>query len=129
MDRRTATPPAPVRPVSEGAAASRPQLVRWDELALERVTEMVQRKVVHGAAQTMAQVWLKRGALVARHRHASEQMTFVFDGALRLMIAGESPMTIRAGEVVTIPANLPHQIEVLEDSLVIETFSPGRTDW
>lgn len=129
MDRRTATPPAPVRPVSEGGAVSRPQLVRWDELALERVTEMVQRKVVAGAAQTMAQVWFKRGALVARHQHASEQMTFVLDGALRLMLAGEPPMTIRAGEVVTIPANLPHQIEVLEDSLVIDTFSPGRTDW
>ena len=115
MTRRTATPPA--------------QLLRWDELALERDTEMVSRKVVHGAAQTMAQVWFKRGALVARHRHDSEQMTFVFDGALRLMFDGEPPLTVRAGEVVTIASGAPHQIEALEDSLTISTFSPGRTNW
>lgn len=90
---------------------------------------MVARKVVHGAAQTMAQMWLKRGAFVARHRHDGEQMTFVLDGALRLMLDREPPLTIRAGEVVTIPAGARHQWEVLEDSLVIDTFSPGRTDW
>lgn len=118
MHRRTDTPSAPVQPAPEAAAT----IVRWDELALERITEMASRKVIAGATQTMTQVWFKRGALVARHRHAGEQMTFVLDGALRLMLDGEPARAVRAGEVVTIPAGAAHQLEVLEDSLVITTY-------
>lgn len=106
----------------------RAALTRWDELALEKVTEMASRKVITGARQTMAQVWFKRGALVARHAHDSEQMTYVLDGALRFTVDGED-LVARAGEVVLIPSGVPHQIEVLEDALVIDTFSPGRADW
>ena len=106
----------------------RATLTRWDELAQEKVTEMVSRKVIAGARQTMAQVWFKKGALVARHAHDSEQMTYVLDGALRCMVDGED-LVVRAGEVFVIPSGVPHQIEVLDDTLVIETFSPARHDW
>jgi hypothetical protein len=30
---------------------------------------------------------------------------------------------------MVIPSGVPHQIEVLDDTLVIDTFSPGRSDW
>lgn len=106
----------------------RSSLSRWDELALEKITEMVSRKVVVGTHQTMAQVWFKRGALVARHRHDSEQMTFVLDGALRCRVDGDD-VVVRAGEVIVIPSGVAHQIEVLDDSLVLDTFSPARADW
>jgi quercetin dioxygenase-like cupin family protein len=106
----------------------RAALTRWDELAQEKITEMVSRKVIAGARQTMAHVWLKRGALVARHVHDSEQMTYVLDGALRCMVDGED-LIVRTGETLVIPSGVPHQIEVLEDALVIDTFSPARTDW
>lgn len=106
----------------------RAALVSWDELALEKVTEMASRKVIAGARQTMAQVWFKKGALVARHVHDSEQVTYVLDGAIRCMVDGED-IVVRAGEVVLIPSGVPHQIEVLDDALVIDTFSPGRSDW
>ncbi len=106
----------------------RATLTRWDELAQEKLTEMVSRKVIAGARQTLAQVWFKKGALVARHTHDSEQMTYVLDGALRCVVDGEV-LVVRAGEVVVIPPGAPHQMEVLEDTLVIETFSPARADW
>lgn len=106
----------------------RAALTRWDELALEKITEMASRKVVAGARQTIAQVWFKKGALVARHMHDSEQVTYVLDGALRCVIDGDE-MVLRAGEVMVIPSGVPHQIEVLDDTLVIDTFSPARQDW
>ena len=106
----------------------RAALTRWDELAQEKITEMVSRKVIAGARQTMAQVWFKKGALVSRHAHDSEQMTYVLDGALRWVIDGEE-IIVRAGEVIVIPSGAPHQMEALEDALVIDTFSPLRTDW
>jgi quercetin dioxygenase-like cupin family protein len=106
----------------------RATLTRWDELAQEKVTEMVSRKVIAGARQTMAQVWFKKGALVARHTHESEQVTYVLDGAVRCMVDGED-LVVRAGEVFVVPSGVPHQIEVLDDTLVIETYSPPRIDW
>lgn len=106
----------------------RAALISWDELALEKITEMASRKVIAGARQTVAQVWFKKGALVARHVHESEQVSYVLDGALRCVVDGED-VIVRAGEVVVIPSGVPHQIEALDDTLLIDIFSPARTDW
>jgi len=102
------------------------QHVRWDELALEKITEMVSRKVIAGRRHTFSQIWLKRGALAARHVHDGEQSAYVLDGALRVQVsdpaAPEAPMNeviVRAGEVIVIPAGAPHQVEALDDALVI----------
>jgi quercetin dioxygenase-like cupin family protein len=98
---------------------------RWDEIALEKVTEMVSRKVVTGARMSVAQVYLKRGSLVPRHAHDSEQITCVLQGALRFVVLGEE-VTVREGEVVHIPASTEHQAEALDDTFVLDLFSPAR---
>ena len=104
------------------------RLFRWDEIALEKITEMVSRKVVPGDRLTLAQVYLKRGSLVPMHAHESEQMTYVLQGALRVSVGGEE-MTVREGEVLHIPSHLPHQAEALDDTLELDLFSPPRRDW
>jgi quercetin dioxygenase-like cupin family protein len=104
------------------------QLHRWDEIALEKITEMISRKVVPGGRLTVAQVYLKRGALVPMHQHESEQMTYVLQGALRVRIGGEE-LTVREGEMVHIPPHLPHQAEALDDTLELDLFSPPRREW
>lgn len=91
----------------------------WDDLALEKVTALISRKRVDGARQTLAQVYLKRGALVPLHAHEGEQMIYVLDGMLKLRVAGED-VTARGGEVVCIPPQAPHQIEALEDTFALE---------
>lgn len=102
--------------------ARRVSLSRWDEMSLERITEMTSRKRVVGARQTLAQYWYKRGALVARHAHAGEQITYVLDGALRYGVDGEDVL-LRAGDVLVIPPGARHQVTALEDSLVISSLS------
>lgn len=104
------------------------RLYRWDEIALEKITEMVSRKFVSGERETMAQIYLKRGAVVPRHSHESEQMTYVLQGLLRLLVAGEE-VTLREGEVLHIPSSVPHQVEALDDTFVLGVFSPVRQDW
>src|SRR5438105_15281185 len=89
-------------------AAARPdmqplfRLYRWDEIALEKITEMVSRKFVSGSRETLAQIYLKRGAIVPQHAHESEQMTYVLQGSLKLLVGGEE-VTVREGEVLHIP--------------------------
>ena len=104
------------------------RLHRWDEIALEKVTEMVSRKIVTGEREMLAQVYLKRGCLVPMHAHESEQMTYILQGALRFLIEGEE-ITVREGEVLHIPSRVPHQSEALEDTLELDVFSPIRAEW
>jgi len=101
---------------------------RWDEIALEKVTEMISRKIVSGEREMLAQIYLKRGALVPMHAHESEQMTYILQGALRFLIDGEE-ITVREGEVLHIPSRMPHQSEALEDTLELDVFSPIRAEW
>lgn len=106
----------------------RTKLYRWDEIELDKVTQMISRKVVAGAREMIAQVYLKRGALVPMHAHESEQMTYVLQGALKFLVDGEE-LTVREGEILHIPSGVPHQAEALNDTLELELFSPTRTDW
>jgi len=101
---------------------------RWDEIALEKITEMISQKIVTGEREMLAQIYLKRGALVPMHSHESEQMTYILQGALKVVVDGEE-MTVREGEVLHIPSGVPHQAEALEDTFELDVFSPIRLDW
>ena len=97
----------------------RVSLYRWDELPLEKVTEMVARKAITGDRQTLVQIYLKKGTLVPRHTHSNEQMIYVLQGALRTLVEDEE-LTIREGEVLQVPGGAPHQAEALDDTFVLD---------
>ena len=101
---------------------------RWDEIALDKVTEMLSRKIVTGEREMLVQVYVKRGCLVPLHAHQSEQMTYVLQGALKFLVAGEE-ITVREGEVLHIPSGVEHQVEALEDTFELDVFSPIREEW
>ena len=103
-------------------------LHRWDEIALEKVTEMISRKLVTGQREMIGQIYLKKGAIVPLHSHDSEQMTYILQGALRYVVGGEE-IIVREGEVLHIPSGTPHQAEALEDTFELDVFSPVRSDW
>ena len=104
------------------------RLHRWDEIALDKVTEMLSRKIVSGEREMLVQIYVKRGCLVPMHTHDSEQMTYVLQGALKFVVAGEE-ITVREGEVLHIPSGTAHQSEALEDTFELDVFSPIRRDW
>jgi quercetin dioxygenase-like cupin family protein len=93
-------------------------LLRWDELPLDKVTEMVARKVIVGARQTLVQSYLKAGAIVPLHSHPDEQMIYVLQGALRVAV-GDEETVVRESEVLLVPAGARHQAEALDDTFVM----------
>jgi quercetin dioxygenase-like cupin family protein len=101
------------------------QLHRWDEIALEKVTEMLSRKVIVGDREMLVQAYVKRGCIVPLHSHESEQMTYVLQGAIRFLVDGVE-VTVREGEVLHIPSGTAHQAEALEDTFELDVFSPVR---
>jgi len=94
-------------------------LYRWDALELEKVTEMIARKTIAGAEETLTQAYFKKGALIPIHAHCGEQMIYVLQGALRALVDGEE-ITVREGEVLHLSANVPHQAEALDDTFVLD---------
>ena len=104
------------------------RLHRWDEIALEKVTEMISRKFVTGEREMLAQIYMKKGALVPMHKHESEQLTYVLQGSMKFLVGGEE-ITVREGEVLQIPSWVEHQAEALEDTFELDVFSPIRQDW
>ncbi len=80
---------------------------------------MIARKAIVGVRETMVQTFLKRGAIVPRHVHGTEQLIYVLQGALRTRVDDEV-ITLREGEVLQVPAGSPHQVEALDDTFVLD---------
>ena len=97
----------------------------------ERVTPHLDRRLITGQQMMLAHVYLKKGCIVPMHSHHNEQLTYVLEGALKFWIGDEhgDTITIGPGEVLVIPANVPHKAEALEDTLDVDVFSPPRQDW
>ena len=101
---------------------------RWSDLPLQKVTAMISRKVMSSDQQTLIQAYLKRGAQIPMHTHRNEQMVYVLQGSLRCVI-GTRDVTVHEGEVLHVPAGVPHQAEAAEDTFELAMFTPGRKDW
>ena len=98
-----------------------PNRVNWDACALEKITEMVSRRVFADgeAGAAIVQTELRKGALVPQHTHAGDQLIQVSQGTIVVALSGRR-VTLQAGESLTIPAGQPHQIEALDDSVVVD---------
>ena len=104
---------------------------RWNEMPKEKVSEMLDRRLITGDRMMLAHVYLKKGCLVPQHKHENEQLTYILEGALRFWIGEnkEQELVVSAGEVLHIPSNVPHEALAIEDTLDVDVFSPPRADW
>ena len=104
---------------------------RWNDMPKEKVTDMLERRLVTGERMMLAHVYLKKGCLVQQHSHDNEQLTYILEGALHFWIGKDKKeeVIVRAGEVLHIPSNVLHEAVALEDTLDVDVFSPPRQDW
>jgi quercetin dioxygenase-like cupin family protein len=106
-------------------------LYRWDDLPREELNPLIGRRLITGDQMMIAHVYLAKGAIVPQHSHENEQLTYILEGRMRFWFgADESDVVeIGAGEVLHIPAYLPHKAEALEATLDVDVFHPPRQDW
>lgn len=63
------------------------------------------------------------------HFHPHEQVTYVAAGDLLFFINGE-PQRLTAGDVITVPPDAPHTIQLLSPHVrLVDTFNPIREDF
>lgn len=104
------------------------QYLPWEQVDLEDINPLFQRQLVVGQNIMLARVLLKKGCIVPLHSHVNEQVTYILEGALKFWIDNRE-IVVRAGQVLTIPPNMPHKAEALEDTVDLDIFDPPRADW
>jgi quercetin dioxygenase-like cupin family protein len=100
----------------------------WAKVEMEELNPLISRQMLSGAQSTIARVYLKRGAIVPRHSHINEQITFILGGALKFFF-DDGELVVNAGEVLLIPSGVPHKAEALTDTDDLDIFIPRREDW
>jgi quercetin dioxygenase-like cupin family protein len=98
--------------------------VRWEDVGAG-----IRRKVMAYGDQLMAvYVEFQRGAIGALHRHPHLQITYIQSGSLTVHI-GDEHRVLRGGDFYYIPADVEHGVDALEDSVLIDFFTPMRAEF
>lgn len=110
---------------------SQTHFYRWNDMPKERVSDLLDRRLITADRMMLTHVYLKKGCVVPQHSHGNEQLTYVLEGSLHFWIGenGEEEVTVGPGEVLVIPSNVLHKAEAMEDTLDVDIFSPPRQDW
>jgi len=106
-------------------------LHRWDDMPREALKEGIERRLVSTDRMMIAHVYLDEGAVVPRHEHENEQLTYILEGTLRFWLGDDESQVVdvHAGEILHIPSFMPHRAEALEQTLDCDIFCPPRQDW
>jgi quercetin dioxygenase-like cupin family protein len=102
--------------------------IPWKDVEREKLNPLIDREMVVGNQVMLARVLMKKGAHVPLHQHHNEQVTYILEGALKFAIDGKE-VVVRAGEVLCIPPNMPHEAWALEETVDLDVFNPPRADW
>jgi quercetin dioxygenase-like cupin family protein len=83
---------------------------------------------VHGSNMTLGYVEIEAGSDLPEHRHVHEQITYIIEGRLDMMIGGKE-CVLTAGMYYVIPSNVPHGAVAKTACKVIDVFNPVREDY
>ena len=129
--KNTASPASTVAlkgTVSKARRKAEVRHITWSAVEVEQLNPLVGRHFVVGQNIMLARVLLKKGCIVPERSHPNEQLTYIAEGVLKFWIDGKE-IVVRAGELLTIPPNMPHKAEALEDTVDFDVFTPPRADW
>ena len=96
----------------------------WIELA----PGIRRRTVTHGETMYQMIAELKAGSVMAPHQHPQEQIIHILSGRMKLNVGNDSRV-LGPGDSYYLASNVAHGVEMLEDTRVLDTFSPPRHEY
>lgn len=97
-----------------------------------RITEpepgMLRQVLAHSTALMLVRHDLRKGWRGAAHSHPHEQLIYVVNGAIEITVNGAAHVA-RTGDSLIVESNAIHQATALEDSVVLDIFTPRRDDY
>jgi quercetin dioxygenase-like cupin family protein len=89
---------------------------------------LYRQQLVHGERTHLIKFFLDKGFVLQTHAHPQEQTGYLLSGRMIMKIEG-SEQTLGPGDSWSIPGNVEHSVQVLEDAVALEVFSPPREDY
>jgi quercetin dioxygenase-like cupin family protein len=86
------------------------------------------RTITSGASMYQMIAQLDAGSLMPEHKHPQEQIVHILEGRMKLIVSGV-PHELKGGESFYLASNVPHGVETIVDTMVLDTFSPPRDDY
>ena len=71
---------------------------------------------------------LEAGSKMPAHQHPQEQIVHILSGRMKLIVEG-TPHEMKAGDSFYLASNVPHGVETIEETRVVDTFSPPRDEY
>ncbi len=112
------------RSVPHAVTMNEQQMNPWIEIA----PGIRRRTVTSGGSMYQMIANLEAGSVMPAHQHPQEQIAHVLQGRMRLIVSGQ-PHELTAGMAYYLGANVPHGVETVENTVVLDTFSPPRGDY
>jgi quercetin dioxygenase-like cupin family protein len=95
---------------------------------IEIVPGIRRRTVTYGPTMYQMIAKLDAGSLMPEHKHPQEQIVHILEGRMKLIVSGV-PHELKGGESFYLASNVPHGVETIVDTMVLDTFSPPREDY
>lgn len=88
------------------------------------------KRRTEASGQTMYQMIarLEPGSRMPEHQHPQEQIVHILEGRIRLIVEG-TPHELSTGDSFYLASNVPHGVETIEATSVLDTFSPPRDEY
>lgn len=84
--------------------------------------------LAHTPAMMLVRHEMRKGWMGAAHRHPHEQLVYVISGHIQITIDGAA-FDASAGDNFIVASDVEHQATALDDSVVLDVFTPAREDY
>ncbi|MDO4267221.1 MAG: cupin domain-containing protein [Eubacteriales bacterium] len=90
----------------------------------------VTRKVLSYSENLMTvELHFKKGSIGAKHSHPHEQIGYLVSGSLIYQEEGCEDKVLHTGDTYYVKPNAVHGVEALEDTVLLDIFTPMRRDF
>ena len=90
----------------------------------------VKRKILSYRNNLMTvELTFPKGATGAKHSHPHEQIGYIVSGSLIYQEEGQEDKILHTGDTYYVAPNIVHGVEILEDTKLLDIFTPMREDF
>ena len=104
-------------------------IVKNESVRQEDLGDGLERKILaSGGRMMMVEVYFQKDARGAVHSHPHEQVSYILSGSFEVEINGEK-QNLKAGDSFYVSPNVLHGVLALEESTILDIFTPQREDF
>ena len=104
-------------------------VVKYEDVKGQDIGGGITRRILaHNGNMMIVEAAFRKGAVGTAHRHPHEQVSYVLSGTFRYTMEGET-YELKKGDTYYVPPEALHGAEALEDSVILDVFTPQREDF